>query len=117
MAGFRSCCKSHALAPPPLTRVVSRSMRMTPAFRPTPIPWSQFPAECLWYLIPMSALHLTPARPAPIIQHRASNIHYPPSINPPVLRSAPDEGGLIHSSTNPPPHAALAGPTPPHPRP
>ena len=67
--------------------IVSRSMRMTPAFRPTPIPWSQFPAECLWYLIPMSALHLTPARPAPIIQNRASSIQYPvspihQSINP-----------------------------------
>lgn len=23
-----------------------------------PIPWTAFPAECLWYLLPMSALHL-----------------------------------------------------------
>jgi len=23
-----------------------------------PIPWSDFPAECLWYLVPMSMLHL-----------------------------------------------------------
>jgi hypothetical protein len=23
-----------------------------------PIPWAEFPAECLWYLVPMSVLHL-----------------------------------------------------------
>jgi hypothetical protein len=23
-----------------------------------PIPWSEFPAECFWYLLPMSMLHL-----------------------------------------------------------
>lgn len=31
---------------------------MSTAFHPTPIPWSQFPAECLYYLVPMSVLHL-----------------------------------------------------------
>ncbi len=31
---------------------------MSTAFHPTPIPWSHFPVECLWYLIPMSFPHL-----------------------------------------------------------
>jgi len=31
---------------------------MSTAFHPSPIPWGQFPVECLFYLIPMSALHL-----------------------------------------------------------
>jgi hypothetical protein len=31
---------------------------MSVAFHPTPIPWSEFPAECCWYLMPMSVVHL-----------------------------------------------------------
>ena len=31
---------------------------MSASFHPTPIPWSEFPAECFWYLLPMSVLHL-----------------------------------------------------------
>jgi len=31
---------------------------MSDAFQPTPIPWSDFPAECLWYFVLMSPLHL-----------------------------------------------------------
>ncbi len=31
---------------------------MSTRFHPTPIPWSQFPVECLFYFIPMSVLHL-----------------------------------------------------------
>jgi hypothetical protein len=31
---------------------------MNTAFHPTPIPWSEFPAECFWYLAPMSVVHL-----------------------------------------------------------
>ncbi len=31
---------------------------MIDLFRPVPIPWSEFPAECLWYFAPMSVLHL-----------------------------------------------------------
>ena len=38
--------------------IVSRSSHMSAAFHPTPIPWSQFPVECFWYLAPMSVVHL-----------------------------------------------------------
>ncbi len=31
---------------------------MSATFHPTPIPWSEFPAECFWYLVPMSVVHL-----------------------------------------------------------
>lgn len=31
---------------------------MTWTFHPTPIPWTAFPVECAWYLVPMSVLHL-----------------------------------------------------------
>jgi hypothetical protein len=31
---------------------------MSAAFHPTPIPWTEFPAECLWYLVLMSVLHI-----------------------------------------------------------
>src|ERR1022692_2906748 len=31
---------------------------MSDSFHPVPIPWSEFPTECLWYLMPMSVLHL-----------------------------------------------------------
>ena len=31
---------------------------MIDSFHPVPIPWSNFPAECLWYLVPMSVFHL-----------------------------------------------------------
>jgi hypothetical protein len=31
---------------------------MSASLHPTPIPWSDFPAECLCYLVPMSILHL-----------------------------------------------------------
>ena len=32
---------------------------MNTSFHPTPIPWTQFPAECFWYLYPiMGVLHL-----------------------------------------------------------
>jgi hypothetical protein len=41
-----------------LIRVVRRSMRISTAFHPTPIPWSESPSERLWYLVPMSVVHL-----------------------------------------------------------
>jgi len=31
---------------------------MDATFDPRPIPWNEFPAECLWYLVPMSVVHL-----------------------------------------------------------
>jgi hypothetical protein len=31
---------------------------MSGAYQPTPIPWSEFPAECLWYFVPMILPHL-----------------------------------------------------------
>ena len=27
--------------------------KISQAFQPTPIPWSNFPAECLWYFVPI----------------------------------------------------------------
>ena len=31
---------------------------MSTSFHPAPIPWSEFPTECFYYLLPMSVLHL-----------------------------------------------------------
>jgi hypothetical protein len=30
---------------------------MNTSWHPNPIPWGEFPAECLWYFVPMSVVH------------------------------------------------------------
>jgi hypothetical protein len=37
---------------------LAAAIAMNDSFHPVPFPWSDFPAECLYYLVPMSVLHL-----------------------------------------------------------